>query len=165
MILTITDRITEDIVKQVASFFNEGDKDTQYTIYICSGGGMNSMAGAIINMINDHKDRTELIAYGEICSNAMQIFFKSRCKRKILPFTVGMYHLYYQKIDYYEGDAKRNNDHATFTRSTSSFVYSESLDNLVNFTGEELKRIKNNEDVWFTTERLEEMLTFNLTQI
>lgn len=69
------------------------ENEWEITFYLDSSGWNSSAAQAIINMINADKDRITLCANNFICSNAFVIFFYTECKRKVLPWCVGMAHM------------------------------------------------------------------------
>ena len=165
MILNIDNELDEDTLESLIQMYNSGDAETQYKIYLSSPGGQNGIALAMIDIINSHTENTEIIAYRRIASNAMQLFFKAKCHKRLLPYTEGMSHLFKQNLDYFEGNTMKNNDYTNFVQNSSSFDYSKSLHDVVGYTKDEWKRIKNNEDVWFSYERLQEMLTFNLKHL
>ena len=165
MILKIDTALDEETLQDLVQMYNTGDAETQYKIYLRTPGGLNGVTLAMIDLINNHAESTELIAYHQICSNGMQLFFKAKCKKRIVPYTEGMSHLLKQTLDYYEGNVKNKNEYSSFINSNSNLEYSKSLHDVVGYTKDEWKRIKNNEDVWFTYERLQEMLTYNLTKL
>ena len=59
-------------------------------------------AEAIIDIINQNADITELIAYGEICSAGFDIFFKTQCRKAILENTIGMAHFTGVNVNFLE---------------------------------------------------------------
>ena len=85
------------------------------------------------------------------------------CYKEIIDDTFGMYHLSsHPGVHVYEGGTMKNNEYSHFVNNTlNNYNYLDNVNSLVKFTKEELKNIKDNRDVYFSTERLREMLKFN----
>ena len=172
MIIHINEAILPELVDRVGTAYNnldmyDGGKMEDLVIYICTPGGSNWCTAALIDMINEHKDHTILKGYGEICSNGIKLLFSVQCKKEILPESIGMYHLTSNTgIPTFEGNTQHNNEYGVFMREqTDNFNYLEGVNKLVKFTKDELKRIKLNYDVWFSYERLQEMMVYNKTKL
>lgn len=84
-------------------------------IYIDSAGGQVSVFQMMQDIINSQTDKCTLIACGELHSAAFELFYSVKCKRKILPFTFGMYHFATDEIEIDEkGKPKENYSKARF---------------------------------------------------
>lgn len=73
--------------------FQALNNEWNITFYINSTWWICSCAEQIIDLINENKDRVTLVASNYIASNAFNIFFRSECKRKVLPKTEWMAHM------------------------------------------------------------------------
>jgi len=172
MIIHINEALLPELVTSLAQAYNnldilDGGRMEDLVIYMCTPGGSNWATAAIIDMINEHKDHTILKAYGEVTSNGIKVLFSAKCRKEILPESIGMYHLTSNTgIPTFEGNTQHNNEYGVFMmEQTNNFGYLEEVNKLVKFTKDELKRIKLNYDVWFNYDRLQEMLVYNKTKL
>lgn len=92
MIWTTNDDISIDLTKQLISNLNMLDEGEKLVWYFSSNGGDTHEAFAIVDIINNNKDRIELIASEFIVSSAFYIFFNTMCSRRIIQHTTGMMH-------------------------------------------------------------------------
>ena len=83
MIININGNVDNEMLDKFIEFFNNNNK-LEKIIYFSSRGGNVDSASAIINLINQNKITTTLIAYSKICSCGFDIFFKSECLRNLL---------------------------------------------------------------------------------
>lgn len=170
MIIHLEGTVNSEMVDKLIEHYNklefinaETNLET-LTIYFKSGGGENASASVIIDLINNNKENTILIAYDQILSNGFKIFFEVICPKRIVPHTIGMYHLTsHPNIIIYEGHTLETDPYIDFVKANmKGFNYLESVHKLVDFTEKELKDLKSNQDVWITEKRLNQMLKYNL---
>jgi ATP-dependent protease ClpP protease subunit len=95
MVLTISELLSDDTIHKVANFYNSNLG--KVVIYLNSRGGNYDAMEVVLDIINSHKNRTILVAYGCIASCAFELFFDSKCTKKLVGGCVGMYHQ--SKID------------------------------------------------------------------
>lgn len=167
MILHLNGVINQDLLEKLIDAYNALPPETTLEIYLCSEGGENSTAAAMIDLINEHSDITVVKAYNLLASNGFKLFYEVTCEKYILPETIGMYHLTkHPSLAHYEGNTKHNADYDEFIKKgLNNYSYMNQVKNLVNFTEAELKNIKLNYDVWFDTKRLMTMLKYNKTYL
>lgn len=168
MTLHINQQIDKELLEVLVNAYNKLEytscnEKEHLIIYFSSPGGENSSTSALIHLINTYKDITTLFAYNEISSNGFRLFYEVECYKEIIDDTFGMYHLSsHPGVHVYEGGTMKNNEYSHFVNNTlNNYNYLDNVNSLVKFTKEELKNIKDNRDVYFSTERLREMLKFN----
>lgn len=89
-IVYITEAVNKEMVDKVAEALSvEGD----IKFYLNSHGGSRPMSKTIVDMINQNKDRVELIAQGDLYSAAFRIFWKCLCKKRLMPETRAIWHM------------------------------------------------------------------------
>lgn len=171
MILNLNQQIDDKALNTLIDAYNslrvtEDGKIEPLDILFSSYGGSNSVAAAIIKVINSNADITTMIGYDHLCSNGFKIFFEVECPKEILGETRGMYHLTRNDgLIVYEGNVTKNAEYDEFIKKElNSFSYLNRTHELVNFTDKELELIKNNKDAWFSTKRLQQMLKYNKSQ-
>ncbi|WIC41307.1 hypothetical protein MA9V1_043 [Chryseobacterium phage MA9V-1] len=65
-------------------------------IMMCSEGGELYIMQAMLDLIAEYHGagiNFELIGYGELDSSAFEFFVRAQCHKRLLPHTLGMYHL------------------------------------------------------------------------
>lgn len=77
----------------VTHLINQVDLSKNNTIYFSSSGGDKYLGDVLIDFINKHKTKINLIAFKEISSEGFNIFFSVQCFRGILPWTDAKIHL------------------------------------------------------------------------
>lgn len=150
--------INQENTNKLIDFINENQED-EITIYINSGGGSNFFTNAIINLLNQHKEKIKIIVPGCIYSNAFYIFFNFKGKRELLDEATGMFH--YSGKDYHlkengkigdYGDIFDLNEFKKRKKITDKFCVD------LGFNDKEMRKLGANKDVYFSRERLEEFL-------
>ena len=81
--------VNEDLLVSISESISNNDN---VKIYLNSTGGSEWCSGAIVDIINNNKDKVELIGFGYLLSAAFHIMVESKCKKRILDNTYGMYH-------------------------------------------------------------------------
>lgn len=152
----VEDKMVGDLIKAGSDLKN----DETLTIYFtCPKGGWTDSGEAIIHFINTNSHLITIIFYGEIFSTGMHIFLKTKCKKIILPDTRGMFHFSWQQMSINEG-GKPSNDYDIFSLSEIKKSKQQSIDFLktTKITPKELSSIKRGKDLFFTYERMLELL-------
>ncbi len=147
--------ITSETLSSLIAFSNIHSEDNE--IYICSGGGNYHSSEAIINVI---KPTDTIIAYGKICSSAFEIFFRAKCKKVILENCYGMYHQSSTSIAMDERwQPTYKVDEFLKTQIVGSYKnMTNKMSEMLNFTEAEKRKLKKGQDVFFSTDRLREIL-------
>lgn len=148
--------INPESTEKFLNFLNDNE---DIRIYLTSGGGQTYSSEVILDVINKRKD-LELFAIGKICSNAFYIFFSAKCKRYILDGTHGMFH--FGRCDYsllengklYYDSEKFDFDQLKKQKSKTLKWCRE-----IGMTGKEIRDL-DKDDVFFTNERLNELLSY-----
>lgn len=131
--------------------------DGTIRLIIDSGGGAMHYAGIIVNIINENPEKFEL--YGcYLYSAAFYIFYLAKCKKKLYHSALGMFHLPYQKFEttsngkqYYEQDQAHTKNNVEFCNEFNIEFCKKFM------TEEELVRLQEPNDVFFTFLRLNQM--------
>lgn len=159
------DEIGVEIFEKLIKSYNDMRDEDYLFIYLNSEGGEVAYAESIIHLINENCDRTVLIAHGDICSAAFEIFFRTLCERKILPGTSGMAHSalvpLWVKTNAALDEAGKNN----IEWSKKDFKRKLDFYSSIGFTNKEIKCLKAGKDVWMDDDRLHELLSNHIKLI
>lgn len=158
MIVNIIGEIGNEAFEKLISVYNELKEGQTLTIYLHSGGGSVEAMESIIDLITTNKDKTTLIAYGEICSAAFDIFFRSNCERDILRGTTGMAHYTGINVNIISKTKVNKSDKGYVEWNKIEMAYCLKFYEKLGFNKSELKSIKEGKDVFFQTGRLVEFL-------
>jgi hypothetical protein len=130
-------------------------------VYLNSEGGGTVIGEVIQDLINQNAGNIHLIACGDICSAAFEIFFKAKCERSILPGTEGMCHKTTIQIEHnYDHAPKKNQKRLLDWMKSHRKPVQESLCKELGFTDKEFKLFRAGEDVEFTHQRLRELFDY-----
>lgn len=147
--------MTQAVLQEFVIFANSnGDED--WTIFLCSGGGLNSVLGSMLQIINNHAERTTLIMKDGF-SSAFLLFAKAKCKRLLTKGAMGLHHLSYRQevaVD------SRGKIVYTFDRAMAKNMRAaEQENNEINdlLTKKERKKYFKGMDVHLSTKRLREI--------
>lgn len=147
------DGINSESIQKLCDFFNDGNGK----VYLETTGGGLSETLSLIEILNENCE--ELIATRNIQSGGMVAFFNTSCKKRIMPFTFGMWHLPARS---YQIDSNGNIDGKInqFDKEQDHKYLKFGIDfgEQIGMSPEEIEKMLKGEDVFFTTERLEEML-------
>lgn len=160
-IISINGFLDTDVLTKFIKEWNESEKTThkKKDIYIDSHGGLISVGQTIQYMIGSCPDKCTLTAVGEIHSSAFELFYSVKCKRKILPFTFGMYHYGSDEIVIDEkGKAKEDYGKARLDNLKLMKAYTLSFCKQVGMNQKEIKEITSGKDVYFQQDRLNHFL-------
>lgn len=133
--------------------------DILHIYFTCPDGGMTDVSEALITIINLHKEVIVINFFGEIFSSGMVIFLKTTCKKTLLPDTRGMYHFSWQTVNIAEG-GKPTDPYDIFSLKEMKESKKRSVEYLSNtkLNDKEIKAIKQGKDVYFTYQRLTELI-------
>lgn len=161
MIINISGEINVDCFDKLIRCYNELKEKDTLDIYFNTEGGYVDYAEAILDIINEHSDKTSLIGYGCLYSAGFDIFFRSTCEKTILRGTVGMVHISTVESDnlrtikegradeemmYYKKWAKKDKE--------SRLIMYE----ILGLSSSELLKMKTGKDVYIHFDRLIELL-------
>ena len=156
----ITD-IDSETVKAFIIFLNENppEKTNKFQIYLCSNGGDPEQGRAIIYLINKHKDRITIKAYGSICSTAFEMYVLAKCKKRILKHTTGMYHRAARQVSMLGFSlGKTEDDNAALEWLEADNKITKKVCELVNMSEITKADIQKGRDFYFTYEEMIAML-------
>lgn len=91
--MDISGAIDQDAFGKIIKAYNDLSPDGELQIYINSSGGDPEIGDAIVDLINNNSEITTLIGYGKLCSACFDLYFKTRCTKRLLNGTIGMAHL------------------------------------------------------------------------
>jgi len=146
----------EDIDKLIEKLSVIPTSDMITTVYFSCEGGPDIYAEVVIDILNNNKNLVELVAYGVLASNGLEIFRNFKGKKKLLPTVLGMIH---------NGDFPMSirNSMNKFSEEVLLKEYIEIKNKKVIsyyskfLTKEELEVIEKGGDVWLNYERLKEI--------
>lgn len=166
MIVQISGNIDNDSVEKLINATNSTEIDDRVIIYISSRGGNYEAMEAMLHLINSTKNKYELVAFGSICSCAFELFFRAKCVKSFAYGCIGMYHQASLNIiinekgrtEYKEDEAKKKHLESYIALETTN------LCNNLNLTKSEILNIKKGNDVWFSNNRMNEILKRYIAQ-
>ena len=154
----IEGEMNDEQVQKFILFVN--DNEGPLVLYLDSEGGYCASALIFLDIINREPERFELVASHIILSCAFELFFNAACKKVVSPETIGAYHL--------TGNTARVNAAGLINDPLSAFKAAETKrtgkrDALefctrVGMNQKEVETILRGKDVFFTPERLNELL-------
>ena len=154
--------INKDTLERISEVISNSNDNIE--IYLCSIGGSEWCSSVIIDMINNNKDRIELIGYGYLLSAAFHIMMESKCKKRILDNTYGMYHQSVWDIEVSALNKPSNLlDKFRVEKIIKEYkIYYENKCKEWGLNEQELKKYKKGEDVYFSYERFQEIINHTL---
>ena len=158
--------INDEVVSDLINVVNSLQPMEDLTIYLKGQGGELGSSNAIIDILNETAkfNNVYLIGYESLESCHFQIMFQTLCQgKKLLSHTFGMLHKsFYPGMQISEGGLPKNDDYNNFMFSLSRENGEMSfLAKSLNLTKEEKKRFNNNSEVYFSSNRMQELLEFN----
>lgn len=150
-----------DLLQKFVKDWNDAEKTSlkRKDIYIDSGGGLISVFYTIQDMINSCPTKCTLTAAGDIQSMAFDLFYHVKCKRTILPYAFGMYHLGNVEISIDEkGKPKEDSGKARF--DNIKLMKSDTIQfcKKIGMNAKEIQQIQAGKDVYFQQDRLNHFL-------
>jgi hypothetical protein len=144
--------------------FNQLPEEEDLIIYLSTDGGSALMSMAICDLIEQNQGRVELVASGEIYSAGFEIFFKSKCRRRIVPGTYGMYHTSRLTVQMDVHKRPTTEDNRQVLAWGKNYKSKDMLEfcKTLPLTKQEMSALKKGVDVYFTYERISEFLEYQL---
>lgn len=160
MVIDISGAINQDAFGNVIKAYNSLPEDEKLDIYINSSGGDPESGDAIVDLINNNSHKTNLIAYGKICSACFDAFYKARCSKRILDGTIGMAHLARVEMENFTVTDSKETIEATVYKKWWAEDKKKRLKfyETLGLENKELLKIKKGGDVYFQHNRLLELL-------
>ncbi len=154
----IEGEMNDELAQKFIQFVN--DNEGPIVLYLDSPGGICVSAQIIQDVINREPERFELMANNQILSCAFDLFFNAKCKRVVMPETIGAYHL--------TGSTARVNAAGQVDDLLTAFKFAEikrtgkrdalAFCTRLGMNQKEIETILRGKDVFFTPERLNELL-------
>ncbi len=160
MILNLNADVDHKMLDSLIKALNDLKEGDNIHVYFNSPeGGYVSVSEAIIDIINNCKDRFIVSFYGENFSAGMEIMLRLQCKKALLPQTTGMYHLGWQEMAISEG-GKPHNAYDIFSMKEMKASRERSIEYLrtTKLSPKEISDIKKGKDVYFSNKRLLELI-------
>lgn len=155
--ISLEGEINTELFDKFLKDFNRIDEDI--VIYLNSRGGYISTQEAIVDLINRNKNRITIIGYCELYSSAFDIFFKSKCKKILIPNTTGMVHLGSIDIQINEnGRPLSIGDKFQLRQLKSTKIESLNYYRDLGLNNTEVSKVARNMDVYLDYKRLVELL-------
>lgn len=147
----------QELVNEFIQFTNENDCGIE--IYLDSNGGEFPTAQIIADIINYDPDRFVIIAVNAIRSSAFYLFFAVKCDKRILDDTTGLHHLMGRTARVMSNGVHSDEvERFEFKRLKECMAKEIAFCQKIGFTEKELNAFKAGKDVFFTTERLIELI-------
>lgn len=154
---TIDQEFNQELTKNFISFVNENDGPA--TLYLDSNGGEFPTAQIIKDVINLEPERFTLIAVNAIRSSAFFLFFSVRCKRIILDDTTGLHHLMGRAARVMSNGVHSDDiERMEFKMLKAGHETEVEFCRTIGFTEKELNTFKAGKDVFFSYQRMIELL-------
>ena len=150
-------KIDKESTEKFISFCNSNDG--KFTLYLSSGGGENWCGEVIQDLINGRCK--EIVALGQVSSCAFKIFFSAKCKKRIGHRCYGVFHQTTWQFPVGQNGRYEKDTEMKIENFKKGMVDDVEWCKEIGLTPKEIKAIKNNEDVYFDTERLNELIIFN----
>jgi hypothetical protein len=147
-----TDPAGVNEVQALIDFVNE--TEGKLKIGFCSRGGHAGLARFIANILNDNKDRIEIVAYSHVESSGFEILYMFEGKKTITQGTRGMIHYGYMEADVDDrGRLKTDYERQVVEGRKSDFDWRNNMAKDV-LTPAQLKRFKKGQDVVINYEQM-----------
>ena len=160
---TISGEVDEAMLQKFINIQKNQSDDTEITIFFESDWGNTSMGESIIHVINNTKNIT-LIGQNEILSAGFDIFFFSKCKKKVNKVCTGMCHIWSFSVstNHYRRKGKASGETLCKIKNVEELsIY------IAKFYKKELWMSKKNVkaylqdyDVYFSKKRLQKLIDF-----
>ena len=94
------EKFDSDFLEKIAKAFNESKPEEVIELYLHSNGGSISIKEAVTEIVNTDPTKFYLVGYEYLASSAFNFFVEAKCSKKLLPGTIGMYHLATNTLDF-----------------------------------------------------------------
>jgi ATP-dependent protease ClpP protease subunit len=160
MIISLSGEVNKDMLEDLVDAYSDRKKeDEKLVAYFTSEGGDMDAMEAMIDFVNNHKDLVELVFYGEVFSAGMAFFLESSCPKRILPETRGMFHFCMQELTITEG-GRPSAGYDAFSAKEMKKAKLRTMESIKGkgLTDKEIREINKGKDVYFSYERMLELL-------
>lgn len=168
MFYRLDNKITDASLDSLITIANDLQPLEILDLYIRGEGGELGVAQAMLNVLDKLSLTNTINVYGYefLMSAHFHIFLKVKAHTKILsPHSYGMIHKGSWQSTLLEGGGMRKDDYDIFMKEY--FTNSDTLKDLnkvSKFNAEEIKKFKNNQDVYIMPDRMTEILEYNKTK-
>lgn len=168
MLYRIEEKISNQSLDGLINVVNDLQPYEELDLYIRGTGGELGVTEAMVKIINKCSltNIVNIHAYEYIISSHFHLFFKCKAHTKTLSLqSYGMVHKGEWDSSSVEGGHVRLDDYNIFMREF--FKQADSLKELlkvVKLNANEIKKFKNNQDVYILPDRMNELLEYNLTK-
>lgn len=160
MVISLSGDIDNNMLIALIKAIGELKENDKLTIYFtCPEGGFTDVTRAVINLINNNKDRVDIVFYGELFSSGMVLFLYVECKILLLEDTRGMYHFGWQEMSINEtGKPSGEYDIFSMKEMKKSKIRIIEFLSKTKMSDKEIASIKQGKDVYFSYERMLELV-------
>ena len=159
MILKLEGEINEELFNLLVDAHNNCPYEDVLTVYFSSDGGDLGVTEAIIDLINESEKIDIIKAYGGLFSGGFFIPMLVKKPVEFLNYSVGMIHTaWFPSAPIYGNKEIHKHSKELYEemfKSCNTLI--DTIENLKILNKTELKRFKNNEDVYLSVDRLREM--------
>jgi len=135
---------------------NKENEDSDITVYLSSAGGYEFAANILLDFVNTREDiNFSFTFYDELHSAAFVLALRLKCKKKVLDSAFSILHLFGVNL-HTRLDHKTKPFYLKGLNKTNEVILNE-FNNFL--TEEELNKIKDQEDVYISNERLKMILS------
>jgi len=129
------------------------------TIYFCSEGGTDQGAIPLIHALNQRSRDFKLVGHDEIASNGFVVFFSFQGHKEILAGTTGHMHLGFRSVLMNSRGKYKDESEEFYHENLKEQTPNEySWVREIGLSQNEFKKYKSGKDVYFTYERMLELL-------
>ena len=156
-----TEDFNEESFNQFLQFQNKLPDGTSFEVWLdCNGG--NCMVAEMINELFESypEEEFQLVGCGTLCSAALDLFVTIKCKKQLIPGTMGMAHTISRKVHLNgRGELKLRFSEEKIVQNIYPMV-EEFESKLPGVIGDEaMRQYLNDEDIWISTKEIEKLLT------
>lgn len=150
----------KDFLEKLAKAFNESKPDEVIDLYLNSNGGSASIKEAVTEIINTNSEKFYLVGYDYLASSAFNFFIEAKCKKKLLPGTIGMYHLAINNLDFNDRMKPVYGIDEACIKRIKEFDHPSNLEFMkaCGFTAKETKKANKGDDVFLQYDRFLEIV-------
>lgn len=156
MILDLKGTINEEMVSDLVNFINEA-QGTNKKIYLQSQGGFIYCAEQMLDIINENAEEIEFVGHATLESSAFELFFKAKCKKRILNSTRGMLHFATADVTLNQNGKPLSQTYVKHLKEEVAKRNDEIIKKL-KLTAKEISKYNKGEDVEFSYKRMLELI-------
>lgn len=150
----------KDFIEKLAKAINESNPEEVIEMYLHSNGGSTAIKEAVTDIINANPEKFTLVGYEYLASSAFNLFIKAKCRKKLLPGTIGMYHLATNTLDFNDRMKPVYGIDEACIKRIKEFDHPSNLEFMkaCGFTAKETRQAIKGNDVFFQYERFLEIV-------